>query len=145
MDNRPSLMRRLAAIIYDLLLLISILFVATALILPFNEGQAIETHRGIYTFYLLIISFIFYGWFWTHGGQTLGLRAWKLHVLTFNKQTMTWSHAFLRFIGAIVSWSVLGIGFLWSFIDENNRCWHDSFSKTDVFMIQTEHANTNEK
>jgi uncharacterized RDD family membrane protein YckC len=128
-------MRRFAAIIYDLLLLMSVLFVATALILPLNAGQAIETHRGIYTLYLLVVSFVFYGWFWTHGGQTLGLRAWKLYVLTYNKETITWSQAFLRFSGAIVSSGFLGIGFFWILIDKDNRCWHDSFSKTTIFMI----------
>ncbi len=137
MLHSPSLIRRFAAIIYDLLLLISILFVATALILPFNAGQAIETQQIFYSFYLVTISFIFYGWFWTHGGQTLGLRAWKLQVLTFDCQPITWLQAFWRFSGAIVSWGVLGCGFLWALIDKNNRCWHDSFSKTAIFYNLT--------
>ena len=91
-----SLIRRFAAIVYDLLLLASILFVATALVLPFNAGQAFEA-QIFYLLYLLIISFIFYGWFWTHGGQTLGLRAWKLQVLTFDSQSISWLQAFWRF------------------------------------------------
>lgn len=129
----PNLMRRFAAIIYDLLLLISVLFVATALILPFNAGQAFKAQQFFYSLYLLTVSFIFYGWFWTHGGQTLGLRAWKLHVLTLDCQPITWLQAFLRFSSAIVSWAALGLGFLWALIDKNNRCWHDAFSKTAIF------------
>lgn len=136
MPHTPSLIRRFAAIIYDLLLLISVLFVATALILPFNAGQAFNPQHWFYPFYLFTISFIFYGWFWTHGGQTLGLRAWKLQVLTFDHQTITWSQAFWRFSGAIISWGAFGLGFLWSLIDHNNRCWHDIFSKTAVFTTQ---------
>lgn len=132
MSQKPSLLRRFAAIFYDFLLLLSVLFFATALILPFNAGQAFTQH-WLYSLYLLTVTFIFYGWFWTHGGQTLGLKAWKLQVLTIDRQSITWSQAFLRFNGAIVSWCALGLGFCWSLIDKNKRCWHDVFSKTDIF------------
>jgi len=134
MMSPPSLIRRLAAIIYDVLLLISVLFVATALILPFNAGQAIsDSQMKFYWLYLLTISFIFYGWFWTHGGQTLGLRAWNMQVLTNQGERITWRHAFLRFSIAILSWCALGLGFFWSFIDIDKRCWHDKLSKTALF------------
>ena len=129
----PSLMRRFAAILYDSLLLLSVLFVATALILPFNAGQDFRNHQIFYSFYLLTISFIFYGWFWTHGGQTLGLRAWKLRVLTLDRQPITWLQAFERFSIAIVSWAVFGLGFLWSIMNEKKYCWHDMLSKTAIF------------
>jgi uncharacterized RDD family membrane protein YckC len=133
MIHRPNLLRRLAAIFYDLLLLLSVLFVATALILPFNAGEAFTQH-GFYSIYLLTLSFIFYGWFWTHGGQTLGLRAWKLQVLTIDQQPISWTQAFWRFIGAIVSWSLFGLGFGWSLLDKGNRCWHDIVSNTNIFI-----------
>lgn len=133
----PILIRRFAAIVYDVLLLISVLFVATALILPFNAGQAFNPQHWFYPLYLFTISFIFYGWFWTHGGQTLGLRAWKLQVLTFDRQKITWSQAFWRFSGAFISWGAFGLGFFWSLINQNNHCWHDSFSKTAVFYNPT--------
>lgn len=132
MPTTPNLLRRLAAIFYDSLLLLSVLFVATALILPFNAGQAI-TKSIFYLLYLLIISFIFYGWFWTHGGQTLGLRAWKLSVLTFDKKPISWQQAFWRFSSAILSWGILGFGFGWALFNKNKRCWHDTLSKTDIF------------
>ncbi|MEQ1531892.1 MAG: RDD family protein, partial [Methylococcales bacterium] len=64
----PGLLVRLAAILYDLLLLIAIFFVATAILLPFNSGEAAGASQLIYyRLYLIVISFIFYGWFWTHG------------------------------------------------------------------------------
>ena len=133
MSNSPSLWRRLAAVFYDFLLLLGILFFATALILPFNAGQAV-TKNLFYSIYLLLISFIFYGWFWTHGGQTLGLRAWKLQVLTIDKQPISWKQALLRFVSAILSWSVLGVGFFWLLLNKERYCWHDLLSKTTVFV-----------
>lgn len=140
-NNFQLLMRRFAAIFYDLLLLISVLFLATALILPFNEGEAIKSHREIYTLYLFVVSFVFYGWFWTHGGQTLGLRAWKLQILNNNFQPISWYQAFLRFSIAIFSWCFLGMGFFWIFIEKNSRGWHDYFSKTLVLDLK-HHSNS---
>ena len=132
--SAPGFLRRLAAQLYDIFLLVAILFLATAILLPFTSGESIsEQQILIYRIYLAIISYLFYGWFWTHGGQTLGLRAWKIKVLTLNKKPISWKQAFLRFITAIISWSVLGLGFLWIFMNKRRYSWHDYLSKTALF------------
>lgn len=132
--SEPGFLRRLAAILYDLLLLIAVLFVATALLLPLNKGEAFTAQQFFYPLYLLIISFLFYAWFWTHGGQTLGLRAWKIKVLTFDLKPVSWKQAFFRFVAAILSWGLFGLGFFWILIDKNHRSWHDNLSKTALFF-----------
>jgi uncharacterized RDD family membrane protein YckC len=131
---KPGLLRVLAAIVYDSLLLIAVLFLATAILLPFNGGEAFTNHKIFYSLYLLTVSFCFYGWFWTHGGQTLGLRAWKTRVLNNECGVISWQQAFIRFIVAILSWGALGLGFLWIVFDKNQRSWHDMASKTELFM-----------
>jgi uncharacterized RDD family membrane protein YckC len=131
----PGFLRRLAAQIYDLFLLVALLFLATVLLLPFTAGLAISDQQIlIYRIYLVVVSFFFYGWFWTHGGQTLGLRAWKIKVLTLDKNPISWNQALLRFVTAIVSWGCFGLGFLWMLVDKNRRSWHDHLSKTAVFF-----------
>ncbi|MGZ8165141.1 MAG: RDD family protein [Methylobacter sp.] len=132
--SAPGFLRRLAAVFYDLLLLIALFFVATALLLPFNEGQAFTAKQFFYPIYLLVVSFFFYAWFWTHGGQTLGLRAWKIKVLTLNREPISWKHALLRFTAALLSWIFFGLGFLWILIDKDKRSWHDYLSKTALFF-----------
>ena len=132
--SAPSFWRRLAAQTYDFLLLIALLFLATALLLPFTAGMAVtDQHTLIYRIYLVVVSFFFYGWFWTHGGQTLGLRAWKLTVLTQNKKTLNWTQALVRFVTASVSLGFFGLGYLWILIDKDRRGWHDHLSKTAVY------------
>ena len=131
----PGFFRRLAAQIYDLFLLIALLFIATALLLPFTAGEAISVQQTlIYRIYLAVISFFFYGWFWTHGGQTLGMRAWKIKILTLHQKPINWTQALLRFLTAMASWGLFGLGFLWIFIDKNRRGWHDHLSKTALFF-----------
>ena len=134
LTGAPSFWRRFAAVFYDFVLLIALFFVATALLLPFNAGEAFTRQQVFYPIYLLVISFVFYGWFWTHGGQTLGMRAWKIKVLTHDGQPINWTQAGLRFLAAIVSWLALGLGFVWIFFDKNHRAWHDQLSKTAVFF-----------
>jgi uncharacterized RDD family membrane protein YckC len=131
---KPGLLRILAAIIYDFLLLIAILFLATAILLPFNGGKAFTNQPIFYPLYLLAVSFCFYGWFWTHGGQTLGLRAWKITVLNDKHGVISWQQALIRFITALVSWLFLGLGFLWILVDKKQRSWHDIASKTGLFL-----------
>jgi uncharacterized RDD family membrane protein YckC len=114
------------------------LFLATALVLPFNSGQAFHSKQIFYPLYLLTVSFGFYGWFWTHGGQTLGLRAWKIKVLTLDRQPLNWQQAVVRFLAALLSWGIFGLGFFWIIRDKNRYAWHDYLSKTAVFF-ETEH------
>jgi uncharacterized RDD family membrane protein YckC len=136
--SKPGFFRRLAATFYDLLLLIAVLFVATAILLPLNGGEAFTRQQFFFPVYLLLVSFLFYAWFWTHGGQTLGLRAWKIRVLTFDMKPISWKQALLRFIAAILSWGFFGLGFLWILIDKNQRSWHDHLSKTALFFNTTD-------
>lgn len=133
-QKNPGFWRRMAAQAYDMILLLAVLFVATAIILPFNDGEAFSSKQFFYPAYLLLVSFIFYGWFWTHGGQTLGLRAWKLVVLTSDQHPINWKQAAIRFGAALLSWLALGAGFFQIIADKNNYSWHDRLSKTYLYF-----------
>jgi uncharacterized RDD family membrane protein YckC len=124
--------RRLAAIVYDCVLLLAVLFAATAALLPFSGGEAISSGNGLYTAYLLIVSFGYFGWFWTHGGQTLGMRSWHLGLEGADETAVTWRQALLRFFGALLSWLALGAGYLWLLADPERRTWHDRLSGTRI-------------
>jgi uncharacterized RDD family membrane protein YckC len=130
----PGLLRRLAAIVYDTILLAAVLFTATAAILPFNAGNAFRPDQYFYPAYLIGVSFLFFAWFWTHGGQTLGMRAWKIKVLTTDGKPLNWPQAALRFFSALLSWLFFGLGFWWILCDRQKRGWHDRLSKTMLYF-----------
>lgn len=136
----PGFLRRLAAISYDFMLLLAVWFLATVIVLPINHGEAITVYQSIYRLYLLIVSFVFYGWFWTHGGQTLGMRAWKIKLISDQDGVVTWSQAAIRFVVAIVSWACVGLGFFWCLFNQQRLCWHDSLSKTRLDWLVSEQA-----
>jgi len=127
--------RYFAAIFYDLLLLIAIFFLATAILLPFNAGEAIKS-PFIFPLYLYSIGFLFYGWFWTHGGQTLGLQAWKLRLISNNSTNINWQQALIRYLSASCSLLIFGLGFFWRIWQKDGKTLHDLTSKT--YIIRTD-------
>ena len=134
-----SLFKRLAAIGYDLFLLVALLFIATAVILPLNQGEAISSDSNFFTVYLIylfIVSFLFFGWFWTHGGQTLGMKTWHIQLVSTNNQAVTWQQALIRYLVAIISWALIGLGFVWSLLNVKKVTWHDILSNTILIDIE---------
>ncbi|MBE9567845.1 MAG: RDD family protein [Proteobacteria bacterium] len=135
-----GLFRRLFAIFYDGFLLLAILFIVTAIANTLNSGNAIEPGNVYYPLYVLIIvvlSYLYFAWFWIHGGQTLGMKTWQIQLQTGDARVFDWKAAAIRFLAAIVSWLPLGAGFLWSFIDKKNRCWHDLVSDTVLIDLRS--------
>jgi uncharacterized RDD family membrane protein YckC len=128
----PNLFKRLIAIIYDLLLLFAVLFFAA--IPPVVLIEDVASHY-LFSIYLYLITFFFYGWFWTHGGQTLGLRAWRLKVISKNEERVTWKQALIRYLAACLSWILFGTGFLWALFDGQKQTLHDHASKTQLIRL----------
>lgn len=128
-DAMPcGLARRLAAVVYDALLLIAVLFFA-ALPVVLLHGGAVEGSI-LFDVYLVGVAFAFYGWFWTHGGQTIGMRAWRVRVVRADGSPVRWADAGIRFAVAILSWIALGAGFWWCLLEREGRTWHDRASGT---------------
>jgi len=136
-NTRPGPIRQLMAMLYDLMLLVSALLFATVIPVVLNGGEAIHSGNPIFFFYLLLVSLFFYGWFWTHGGQTLGMRAWKIYLVSQDQTAVTWKQAGLRFCVAIFSWLFLGLGFLWQWIGSEKQSWHDVISGTHLILNKT--------
>lgn len=137
-----GLLRRLMAIFYDIFLLTAILFLAMAIFNAiFNQGEAIEPNSPfaiISSFYLGSIILLYFGWFWTHGGQTLGMKTWKIKLISNNNnsQSVNWKQALIREATAVISWGMLGVGFIWSVFDRKKRCWHDISSNTTLIDLR---------
>lgn len=123
-----GLARRLVAAFYDGIVVIAVLFFA-ALPVVLLHGSAVEG-SFLFDIYLLGVAFAFYGGFWTHGGQTIGMRAWGVRVVRADGGPVRWTEAGLRFTAAILSWVALGAGFWWCLLDRERLAWHDRLSGT---------------
>ena len=131
-SQHVSLARRLGAMFYDLLLLAAILIGASFVLAISFKIYPEHPLFIIYQSCVYVVSFLFYAWFWTHGGQTLGMKIWKFRITSIDGSTVDWVSACVRFMVAIASWLPFGLGYLWSLIDKNKRTWHDIASKTQL-------------
>ena len=124
--------RRLGAMIYDGFLLFALLMVAAVPVVMIAGANSDFFKSPMYTLYLYFISFVFFGWFWTRGGQTLGMRSWKIRVIRDDNRPLGWDSALMRFLLATISLTLFGLGFIWILFDRDNLAWHDQLSRTHI-------------
>lgn len=137
-----GLLRRLGAIFYDSLLfgasvgivggIISTILSRIMGMESIPPGSALA--NSLFVLYV-VLFFLLFGWFWTHGGQTLGMRAWKIRVVTNDGDALNWQQAFFRFSAALFSWAVFGVGFMIAIFDPEKKGWHDRFSRTRLIRV----------
>jgi uncharacterized RDD family membrane protein YckC len=124
--------------VYDMLLVIALLMVGTALFLPFTGGEAVSPEvvgPAVYNFYrvwLLVLVVGFFGIFWTRRGQTLGMAAWHLRLERDDGRKLTWPDALRRLAAACLSWLPVGLGFVWLLVDREHLTWHDRLTHTRI-------------
>ncbi len=126
--------------LYDLLLVIALLIVVTALLLPLTGGEAISSERHgaleyVYRALLVAVVVGFFGSFWTRGGQTLGMMAWRLQVVRTDGSRLSWIDTLKRLGAALISWAPLGAGYFWIWIDADRLAWHDRWTDTRVVLL----------
>lgn len=132
-----SFSRRIAAALYDSLLLAALMMVVTVLLVALR-GEAVPPGNPFYQLMLLVTAAVFFVGFWTHGGQTLGMRTWRLRLELRSGADLGWPVALLRFAAALLSLAALGIGFLWILFDPEKRAWHDRIAGTRVVLLPKE-------
>jgi len=133
--------------IYDGLLILALLFMAGFLNL-FIQLQIFGSERlmamteqgyslGGLFFYcsLLVMVYGFFGFFWTRSGQTLGMQAWRIKIVTPDNQLITPWQSIIRFAVAIPALALAGIGLLWALIDGQKRSWQDLASSSRVILL----------
>lgn len=131
--QNTGLLRRIAAILYDSLLVGALLFLATLPFIALRGGEPVEIgDNTLYRVVLVIVIFGFFVGFWTRSGRTLGMQSWGLQLETMDGQKPTFATASARFLAAILSWAPAGLGFLWQLWDRDKLTWHDRISGTRI-------------
>jgi uncharacterized RDD family membrane protein YckC len=135
--ERPQpagLPRRVAAAVYDGFLLMGLLFVATLPVIVLIPDHRVPAGTHWYQAYLLAVGFAFYAWFWTHGGQTLGMRSWRLRVESIDGSPVGWPQAVLRYPLAVMAWASVA-GILACAVTRDRQALHDWASGTRTVVL----------
>jgi uncharacterized RDD family membrane protein YckC len=138
----PSLARRLAALLYDLIVLFGMLLFATMLvIIPASTLSGVEVQLNgwlliLFRIYLVAVSYGFFAYFWIHGGQTLGMRAWRLCLIQDNGHPLSLAATWRRLL-----WSTLipaPVGLLLIPFDSSGLAPHDRLSHTRPVLLTSQ-------
>lgn len=126
----PSLMRRLFSMLYEALVLFGVLFVAVLVFMLFRDPGA-SGAKPFFQIYLFLVLLGYFTWFWTHGGQTVAMRAWRFRVERVDGTALRFPQACLRFI--FVWLSVPSV--LWALLDRDHQFLHDRLAGTRLVMV----------
>ena len=116
--------------LYDGLLVLALMILATIPFVAMQGGEPVEPGDPLYQVAMLLVAWAFFVGFWTRSGRTLGMQSWRLQVETADGNRPGIGAATLRFLGAILSWLPLGLGFWWQLVDSDGLAWHDRLSGT---------------
>jgi uncharacterized RDD family membrane protein YckC len=164
-------MVRLFCLVYDGLLLVALWMITSAILVPLGTPeQAARSHeltvvapafRQLVLFPALVaVTWLFYGYFWTRAGQTLGMQTWRLQVLRNDGTLPLWRDAVARCAAAclfpitcgliaMAAWQssaafllsmMLGFlgNYLWMLWSPHRIAWHDQLSGTRVWRLPPE-------
>jgi uncharacterized RDD family membrane protein YckC len=109
-EGTPApLLRRLAAFVYEGVLLFGVLMVG-GLVYSSSTQQthALEGRMGLQLFVLSMLG-LYFVWFWTHGGQTLAMNTWKMRLATNAGAPLSVGRALCRYLLSWM-WFVPGLG-----------------------------------
>ncbi len=130
-----GLFRRIAAGVYDLLLLAALLMLAGFGAVALLDGNPVPPGSLSFQLSVLLVAGGFYVGFWHRGGQTLGMAAWRLRVETHTGNTPDIGTCVRRFLGLLLSLIPLGAGIWWMLFDVQRQTWHDRLSGTRVVLL----------
>lgn len=129
---------RLLALAYDLLPQLALWFVGSAVLL-FARGGVPVAPGSLAAAAELVLLWVVSGLYavlsWRFGGQTLGMRPWRLRVVRADGGVPDWRQASLRYLAATLSLALFGLGFLAAALDRDRRAWHDRLSGTALVRL----------
>ncbi len=135
---RPAgLIRLIGSLIYDWLVLLGVLmllgFVAVALNKLLTGADAIAPGNPLFILWNLLIIYFYFAGFWVTKTQTVGMRAWRIHLASTNNRPLGWMHATLRLLAAIPAWGLAGMGVFWRYTNPERTGWQDQASWTQIY------------
>lgn len=167
MDSQPlppSIRRRLASLVYEALLLFGIVFFAGYLFGTLTQQRNALTHRDLLIVWLAFVVGVYFVWCWTHGGQTLPMKTWRLRLVGPSGEAVGPVRALARYglgwlwflpplalhpvvglplpatLGATAAWFLLWAAAAW--LDSDRQFPHDRMAGTRIVELAREKTST---
>ena len=151
------LKNRLLCMVYEAMLLFGVLFIATWLFSTLLQQRHALYLRDALQDWLFVVLGLYFCWLWTHGGQTLAMKAWDLRVLDSTDSPLSWRRAVLRYalcwlwflpglavakLSGAQGWMLLLLPaaniVLWALslrLDPDRQFLHDRIARTRIVLV----------
>ncbi|MGH8030374.1 MAG: RDD family protein [Arenimonas sp.] len=128
---------RLLAMLYDAIPVLPLAMLVSAVFLALHGGTPVSGAAWLLAQAILLWTVVgaYFVLSWRHGGQTVGMRPWRLRVVDESGQLATTPALFARYAMATFSLAAAGLGFAWSLVDRERRTWHDLASGTRLVRV----------
>lgn len=146
--SSPSLGRRLMAIVYDTLIVMALVLLSALLIegLMVFVGVSANPSHGLnepqysqspwYLLSLLLVVYLYFVGLWHWQGQTVGMRAWRMRLVSNTGGRIKLSQCSLRFLVAALSFACLGLGHVWQLWQAKQQSLPDLWSNTQLLWLK---------
>lgn len=136
-NSLPGIKRRLVGMLYESLVVFSILLIGFLLPQIVLSGFQIPMTPRMLWLHVIVLLMIYFVWCWLNGGQTLPMKTWKLRVVNEDGNPLRPAQAILRYLAAWPSILLLGIGIFWAMFDKDKQFLHDRIAGTKIVSTQT--------
>ena len=130
-----SLRLRLMSLVYEGILLFAVLFVASYLFVGLARDAQSGFARVLFQIYLLSVCGAYFVFCWTHTGQTLPMKTWRMRVVTQTGEAPGMGRALRRYLFAVPG-VLSGISLLWSPFDRERQFLHDRLAGTRIVRVE---------
>ncbi|WJF91610.1 RDD family protein [Paraburkholderia bonniea] len=153
----PTVRRRLAALLYEAVILFGVVFIAGFLFSILTQQRNGLVHHNLLAGWIAFVVGLYFVWFWCHGGQTLPMKTWRLRVVCADGSPLSTGRAMLRYgfawlwllpplalhpllglalpqtlavsAGWFLSWAATGC------IGPNKQFLHDRMARTRIILL----------
>lgn len=128
----PGIGRRLTSMLYEGLVVFSILLIGFLLPQVALAGFGMVASARQLWLHVLVLLMVYFVWCWLNGGQTLPMKTWKLRITNVDGSAPRPAQAVLRYLAAWPSIAFFGFGILWAMIDKDKQFLHDRIAGTRI-------------
>lgn len=140
MPSSPApFFRILGSVLYDWLIVIGLLMIGGFFVVPLYSmitgNESFEAGSLFFRLYVLSIIGLYFGYFWTRSGQTVGMKAWRIKLIGVENPKIGAKQVLIRLLVAIPAYGLSLIGILWRFLDRQGRTWVDLTSNSQLVLL----------
>ena len=123
--------KHFAAFLYDLFPVLGILLLTNLLVLFLRNGVEVKANTPWFSLLIFFEVAFYYIYSWKIGGQTLGMRAWKIKIVQADtNMNIDYMQSCIRFVVGVVSTFCFGLGLFWKLFSKERKSWMDSASRS---------------